>query len=339
MTRTAMGHLQRAKPKSRGLSNARERYARPDLGRVDDEDNVEYSTKWLHRRAAFAQRKAVIWQTKTRTFDLSRRGVIMGVLNVTPDSFSDGGQWMDAEAAVAHAEVMIAEGAEIIDVGGESTRPGAEPVNAEEEQRRVIPVIERLSQSAGHGERFVISIDTMKPAVARAAVEAGAAIINDVGGLRDPKMLKAVKETGAAVVVMHMQGEPRTMQTAPHYKDVGREVREFFCAVYAECLESGVPAPRIVFDPGIGFGKTVEHNLTLLRQLPELTVSSRPLLIGVSRKSFLGKALGTTAMEDRKWPTVALTSFARVRGAQVFRVHDVKPNLEALRMTEAILLE
>ena len=312
--------------------------ARGKSGVLSGKD-AEFLTGALRIEATFAQRLWVIWETKTRIFDLSRRGVIMGVLNVTPDSFSDGGRWLDVEAAVAHAETMIAEGAEIIDVGGESTRPGAEPVNAEEEQRRVIPVIERLSRSAGHGDRFVISVDTMKPAVARAAVAAGAAIINDVGGLRDPGMLKAAKETGAAVVVMHMQGEPRTMQTAPHYKDVVREVREFFCAVYAGCLQSGVPAPRIVFDPGIGFGKTVEHNLALLRQLPELIVSSRPLLIGVSRKSFLGKVLGTAAMEDRQWPTVALTSFARERGAQIFRVHDVKPNLEALRMTEAILFE
>jgi dihydropteroate synthase len=279
----------------------------------------------------------MIWETPVRTFDLAHRGVVMGVLNVTPDSFSDGGQWLDADAAVAHAEAMIAEGAEIIDVGGESTRPGADPVGEEEEIRRVIPVIERLTRLSGHGERFVISVDTMKPAVARRGIAAGGAIINDVGGLRDPEMLVTVKESGAAVVIMHMQGEPRTMQHAPHYDDVVREVRDFFCASHARCVSSGVPAPRIAFDPGIGFGKTVEHNLTLLRRLPELAVASRPILTGVSRKSFLGKVLGSADLADRMWPTVALTSYARERGAQVFRVHDIKPNVEALRMTEAIL--
>jgi dihydropteroate synthase len=279
----------------------------------------------------------MIWETPVRTFDFAQRGAVMGVLNVTPDSFSDGGQWLAADAAVAHAEAMIAEGAEIIDVGGESTRPGADPVGEEEEIRRVIPVIERLSRLSGHGKRFVISVDTMKPAVARRGIAAGGAIINDVGGLRDPEMLVTVKESGAAVVIMHMQGEPRTMQHAPHYDDVVREVRDFFCASHARCVSSGVPAPRIAFDPGIGFGKTVEHNLTLLRRLPELTVASRPILTGVSRKSFLGKVLGSADMADRMWPTVALTSYARERGAQVFRVHDIKPNVEALRMTEAIL--
>ena len=279
----------------------------------------------------------MIWETRGRRFDLSASGLIMGILNVTPDSFSDGGQWLRPEAAVAHAEQMVREGAAIIDVGGESTRPGAQSVKETEELRRIIPVIEELAQKTGYGEQFVVSVDTMKPTVARKAVAAGAAIINDVGGLRDDAMVEAVKETGAAVVIMHMQGEPRTMQTAPHYEDVAREVREFFCAAYERCLRCGVPAPQIAFDPGIGFGKTVEHNLTLLRRLPELAVDGRPLVCGVSRKSFLGKVTGATATDDRLWPTVALTSYARERGARIFRVHDVKPNSEALRMTEAIL--
>ena len=279
----------------------------------------------------------MIWETRARSFDLSSHGLIMGILNVTPDSFSDGGQWMRPEAAVGRAEQMIEQGADIIDVGGESTRPGAESVDEDEELRRIIPVIEELAKKPGHGERFVMSIDTMKPTVARKAVAAGASIINDVGGLRDDAMLRAVKDTGAAVVVMHMQGEPRTMQTSPRYEDVAREVREFFCATYERCLRCGVPAPHVAFDPGIGFGKTVEHNLDLLRRLPELTVDGRPLVSGVSRKSFLGRITGTTAVADREWPTVALTSYARERGARIFRVHEVKPNLEALRMTEAIL--
>jgi dihydropteroate synthase len=261
----------------------------------------------------------------------------MGVLNVTPDSFSDGGRWLDVDAAVAHGAEMVERGAAIVDVGGESTRPGAEPVTEAEEVRRVVPVIERLSRLPAHGAAFVISADTMKHSVARAAVAAGAAIINDVGGLRDDAMLAAVKDTGAAAVVMHMQGEPRTMQTAPRYDDVVKDVRDFFCAALARCVSAGVPADRIAFDPGIGFGKTVEHNLELLRRLPEFDAAARPLVVGVSRKSFIGKVLGSSAMEDRAWPTVALTSFCRERGARIFRVHDVKQNVEALRMTEAII--
>lgn len=273
----------------------------------------------------------------------------MGILNVTPDSFSDGGQWLDVEAAVAHGSSMVAQGAEILDVGGESTRPGAAEVAEEEELRRVLPVIERLAALPSHTTQFVISIDTMKPAVARAAVRAGASIINDVGGLRLPAMVEAVKETGAGVVIMHMQGTPRTMQAAPEYRDVVAEIREFFCHAYERCLGCGVPAPRIAFDPGFGFGKTLEHNLEILRRLPELAGSrhapktgpfpERPLLLGVSRKSFLGKATGSDSVADRAWPTVALTSLGRERGARIFRVHEVKPNVEALRMTEAILGE
>ena len=261
----------------------------------------------------------------------------MGILNVTPDSFSDGGRWVDLDAALAHAEEMIAHGAEIIDVGGESTRPGAEAVAESEELKRVLPVIERLAAFPGHGKNFVISADTMKPAVALAAMRAGASIINDVGGLRDDAMIHAAKETGAGVVIMHMLGEPRTMQTAPRYTDVVGEVREFFCQGIARCITSGVPATRIALDPGIGFGKTVDHNLTLLRQLPDFADTARPLLVGVSRKSFIARAIGADSMDDRAWPTVAMTSFCRERGARIFRVHDVKPNVEALRMTEAIL--
>ncbi len=274
----------------------------------------------------------MLWQTRTQTFDLARRGVVMGVLNVTPDSFSDGGRWLDVDAAVAHGAEMFSQGAQIVDVGGESTRPGAEPVAESEELRRVLPVIERLAALGA-----VVSIDTMKANVARAACAAGASVINDVGGLRDETMLFAVKETGAGVVIMHMKGEPLTMQTAPRYENVTREVQDSFCTAMKRCLRCGVPAEKIIFDPGIGFGKTVEHNIELLRRLPELHVGERPLLIGVSRKSFIGKVLGSDALEDRAWPTVALTSYCRERGARVFRVHDVKPNVEALRMTEAIV--
>lgn len=301
----------------------------------------KFSPNFEYRVAAgslTAQSIRMIWQTRTRTFDLARRGVIMGVLNVTPDSFSDGGQWLDVEAAVVHGAEMIEQGAEILDVGGESTRPGAEPVPEAEELRRVLPVLQRLAALPGHGERFVLSIDTMKPAVARATVAAGASIINDVGGVRDAEMLHAAKETGAGLVVMHMQGSPPTMQLAPHYEDVVREVGDFLCATLTRCVECGVPATKIAVDPGIGFGKTVEHNLALLRRLPEVSPHG-PLVLGVSRKGFLGKVTGTMAVADRFWPTVALTSYGRERGARIFRVHDVKSNLEALRMTEAILGE
>ena len=280
----------------------------------------------------------MIWQTRNRTFDFARRGAIMGILNVTPDSFSDGGRWVDVDAAVAHAERMLADGAEIIDIGGESTRPGAEPVSESEEMRRVIPVIERLAALAGS---FAISVDTMKPDVAREACRAGASIINDVGGLRDDAMIAAAAETGAGVVVMHMQGMPGTMQAAPAYENVSREVHDFFCNAITRAVRGGVPETRIVLDPGIGFGKTVEHNLELLRRLPGTVVPSsqgpRPVLLGVSRKSFIGKVLGSARIEDREWPTVALTAFGREKGVRIFRVHDVKPNVEALRMTEAIL--
>lgn len=258
----------------------------------------------------------------------------MGVLNVTTDSFSDGGHYIALERAVTHGRQLLAEGAAIIDVGGESTRPGAEPVPEAEEMRRVLPVITQLRAQA---PEVVISVDTMKPAVAAAAVEAGAEIINDVTGLRDPAMREVVRATGAGAIAMHMQGEPRDMQRAPQYHDVVAEIRDFFRQTFEACLACAINPMRLAFDPGIGFGKTVKHNLTLLRNLDSMQVGGRPLVLGVSRKSFLGKVLVSDALEDRAWPTVALTSYGRTRGAQVIRVHDVRPNVEALRMTEAIL--
>jgi dihydropteroate synthase len=276
----------------------------------------------------------MIWQTKSRTFDLSRRALVMGIVNVTTDSFSDGGQFGDIDAAVSHALQLAADGADIIDIGGESTRPGAEPVDEAEEMRRVLPVIERLDAAR---PAFTISIDTMKPAVARAALDAGAGIVNDVTGLRDPAMRETVRASGAGAIAMHMRGTPRDMQDAPRYEDVCAEVREFFRQTFHACLASGIDPMRLAFDPGIGFGKTTAQNLALIRNLESMRVGGRPLAIGVSRKSFIGKALGTPAMEDRAWPTVALTSHARERGAHIFRVHDALPNVQALRMTEAIL--
>ena len=258
----------------------------------------------------------------------------MGVLNVTTDSFSDGGRFFDVEQAVVHAREMVDAGADIIDIGGESTRPGAEPVDEAEEMRRVLPVIERLASAS---ISFQISIDTMKPAVARAAIECGAEIVNDVTGLRDPAMRKVVRSTGAGVIAMHMQGTPRDMQRAPRYDDVCAEVREFFRQTISACIASGMDVTRLALDPGIGFGKTVPHNLAILRNLDSMRVGGRPLTLGVSRKSFFAKVLGSDKIDARAWPTVALTSYGRERGANIFRVHEVRPNAYALRMSEAIL--
>jgi len=258
----------------------------------------------------------------------------MGVLNLTFDSFSDGGQYMDPDRAAAHALTMEAEGAGIIDIGGESTRPGAEPVSEAEELARVVPVLERLRGKL----RAAISIDTCKAAVARAAMELGAEIINDITALSgDPAMAAVARETGAGVVLMHMQGTPKSMQLAPHYNDVVAEVREFFLQKRQFALDSGLDAERLAYDPGIGFGKRVEHNVALLGRLGELRVEGRPIVLGVSRKSFIGRLLNDMTLERRYWPTVALTSLGRELGAEVVRVHDVRPNREALLMTEAIL--
>jgi len=276
----------------------------------------------------------MLWKIGGKIVDLSSRGMIMGVLNVTPDSFSDAGKFFDADSAVAHGVEIAAEGAQIVDVGGESTRPGAEPVAAEEELGRVIPVIEKLHAKID----IFISIDTSKAEVAGAALDAGAAIINDVtGGRGDEKMLPLVAQRKAALIIMHMQGNPRNMQTEPDYLDVVSEVADFFRQQYARALECGVDPMAIAFDPGIGFGKTLEHNLELLRNLECLRVHDRPIVVGVSRKSFLEKLSGASDMNDRLAPTIAFTSLLRARSANVFRVHDVKENVAALRAAEKLL--
>ncbi len=258
----------------------------------------------------------------------------MGILNVTPDSFSDGGRHSELAGALAHARQLIAEGAEIIDIGGESTRPGALAVAPALELERTVPVVAAL-RAEWDG---LISIDTTKAVVAQAALEAGADIVNDVTGLRqDPQLAAVCAASGCGVVVMHMQGEPRTMQAQPQYADVVAAVRGFFAERLAYLTASGIAAEALCFDPGIGFGKSLQHNLTLLRQLDELSVGGRPLLLGVSRKSFIGQALGTFAVADRHAPTVALTAFARQKNVLLHRVHEVGPNLQALRMIEALL--
>lgn len=266
--------------------------------------------------------------------DLTRRGKIMGILNVTPDSFSDGGRHAGMEAALRHARGMIAEGAEIIDVGGESTRPGAPEVAITEEIARTLPVIKALrAEWAG-----CISIDTSKAAVAEAALAAGADVVNDVSGLTaDPDMIAVCAGSGCGMVVMHMQGDPRTMQVAPHYHDVVAEVRGFFEERLATLGSLGIKPEAICFDPGIGFGKTVKHNLTLLKEIGSLSVGGRPLLLGVSRKSFIGKTLESSDLSDRAWPTVAVTASTREAGVMIHRVHEVKANHQALRMVEAIV--
>jgi dihydropteroate synthase len=275
-----------------------------------------------------------LWRIGRQEFDLSRRGMIMGIVNVTPDSFSDGGRFLHAGRAVEHALRLAADGADILDIGGESTRPGAEPVSEAEELRRVLPVIRAVRSQT----RALISIDTMKAGVARAALDAGADIINDVTGLRsDPAMPRLAASREAGLVIMHMIGTPSTMQQQPTYDDVVCDVRDFFLGRLRALEREGIDPQRVVWDPGFGFGKTPAHNIALLRALPDLAVGDRPILVGVSRKSTIGHLIGSDAMDDRDWPTVALTSHLREAGAHILRVHEVRPNVEALRMTEAIL--
>jgi dihydropteroate synthase len=277
----------------------------------------------------------------------------MGVVNVTPDSFSDGGSFLDADVAIAHARRLVGEGADILDIGGESTRPGAEPVSAGEELRRVLPVLDGIaamdwtpaSQAAGPPARPLVSIDTSKASVARAAIATGADIVNDVSALRaDPEMVQLVAESGAECCLMHMLGEPRTMQKDPRYGDVVDEVKAFLEERLSFAVRAGVSEERIMLDPGIGFGKTVADNLALLRRLGELIVLGRPLVVGTSRKSFLGRIAADVAgasepvAATRRLPgTIATNVLALERGASVFRVHDVAPVRDALAVAAATL--
>jgi dihydropteroate synthase len=266
-----------------------------------------------------------------KTLDLSSP-VVMGVLNVTPDSFSDGGRFLAVESAVAHGLRLAEEGAAILDIGGESTRPGAAPVPSDEEIRRVLPVVERLSQAA---PQVVISVDTSKPEVMREAAAAGAGIINDVRALAEPGALEVAAASGCAVCLMHMQGDPRTMQWAPSYVDVVREVKAFLDERVQACRAAGVSADRLVLDPGFGFGKTLQHNLELLRHLGELTGES-PVLVGLSRKSIVGTLTGRSAGE-RVHSSVALAVIAAMNGARIVRAHDVAATVDALKVVAAVL--
>jgi dihydropteroate synthase len=273
-----------------------------------------------------AHTRATRWQLRTRTLEFPRRPLIMGIVNVTPDSFSDGGQFFDAAAAVAQAMQLVADGADLLDIGGESTRPYSEPVEVDEELQRVIPVVEKLAAQSS----IPLSIDTRKAAVARAGVGAGAEIINDVTGLTgDPEMIKVAIETGAGVCAMHMQGTPQTMQDNPTYIDVVAEIREYLRERRDALLAAGVAHDRICLDPGIGFGKTHEHNITLTQHCHEFHELGCPLLVGHSRKGFLGKLIGDKEA-DRTNATVGAALGLAVQGVQIVRVHDVRPVLEAI---------
>jgi dihydropteroate synthase len=273
---------------------------------------------------------AVVLRCADQTLDLSEP-VVMGVLNVTPDSFSDGGRFFSVDAAVEQGVRMAVEGAALIDVGGESTRPGAQGVSVEEELRRVLPVIERLRARTS----AIVSVDSSKPGVLRAAAAAGAGLINDVRALREPGALEAAAAAGCAVCLMHMQGTPDTMQRAPHYHDVVQEVRAFLAARVAACRAAGMAAERLAVDPGFGFGKTVEHNLTLLRHLAELAADGAPVLVGLSRKSMLG-TLTQRQPGERVHGSVALAVIAALNGARIIRAHDVAPTVDALKVVAAV---
>jgi dihydropteroate synthase len=263
--------------------------------------------------------------------DLAKRPLVMGIVNVTPDSFSDGGLFLDEDEAVAHGQQLSREGADILDVGGESTRPGAEPVTEAEELRRVTAVVERLARGGAR-----VSIDTRKAAVARAALDAGAVIVNDVSAFRhDPDLPGLVASADAHCCLMHMLGDPRTMQQDPHYDDVVSDVKAFLEDRLAFAVAEGVDEERVWLDPGIGFGKTVDHNLELIRRLDELVAIGRPVMIGASRKSFLGRITGVGEASERVAGTVAANALAFERGASIFRVHDVAQAVEGLKVTAA----
>ena len=275
----------------------------------------------------------MFWRAGRHEFRFPRPTLVMGVLNVTPDSFSDGGQFYSIEKALERAAQMLREGADVLDLGGESTRPGAVSVSAEEEIRRVVPVIEVLARRVS----VPLSVDTQKPEVARAALLAGASIVNDIAAHRaDGAMARVVAEFRAGYVAMHMQGTPQTMQQNPTYSDVVHEVDAFFTERLARLEALGVRREQVVLDPGIGFGKTLEHNLVLLRALPRFAHHGRPVLLGVSRKSFLGKLTGAESPADRLPGALACAALAVRDGVQILRVHDVRETVAAVRVAEAI---
>jgi len=284
------------------------------------------------RRAALSLKQTGVWHCGSYRLNYARRPLIMGVLNITPDSFSDGGAFFDPDKAVEQALRMEAEGADLIDVGGESTRPGAEPVSVEEEIRRVVPVVERLAKRLA----VPISVDTTKSEVARRAVEAGASIINDVSGLkRDPKMLAIAASSRSGLVIMHAKGTPQTMQRRPRYHDLIGEIHQFLSEQIKAAIAHRIPGNRIAADPGIGFGKTANHNLKILHRLGEFADLGVPLLVGPSRKSFIGRILDLPPSE-RLEGTAAAAAIAVLQGARIIRVHDIEPLVRVVRVAEAI---
>lgn len=274
----------------------------------------------------------MIVRAKDRTIEINDRPLVMGVVNVTPDSFFDGGRYATPEAAIRHALRLAEEGADLLDIGAESTRPGSDSIDEGEERRRLMPVVTAVAKAVS----IPISVDTMKATVARAALEAGAVIVNDVSALQaDPVMAEVVATTGAGVVLMHMQGSPGTMQNAPVYDDVVGEVAEFFRERVKFCVERGIGQDQIMLDPGIGFGKLLLHNLTLLGQLETFVSFGRPILVGVSMKSFIGQVVGRP-VEERSWGTAAAVALAVSKGAGILRVHEVAAMKEVVAMAAAI---
>jgi dihydropteroate synthase len=273
------------------------------------------------------------WYVGGRVLDCSERTLVMGVVNVTPDSFSDGGRYLDADAAVGHALRLVEEGADIVDIGGESTRPGSDPVGVDEERARVVPAIERL---AAEHPRLAISIDTRKPEVAQAALAAGACIVNDVSGGRAEGMFDVVREAEAGMVLMHMRGDPKTMQEAPHYEDVVGEVKEYLRERIEAAEFAGIAPASLCIDPGIGFGKSLEHNLLLMRHLDALLDLGRPVLVGPSRKRFIGAILDLPE-DQRVEGTAGAVAWLVAAGAHILRVHDVREIVRVVRVVDAIV--
>jgi len=274
------------------------------------------------------------WICGDEAFALGERTLVMGVVNVTPDSFSDGGMFATAEDAVQRGATLADEGADLLDIGGESTRPGSDPVSLDEELRRVLPVIEGLRKAR---PGTPVSVDTRKHEVARASIRAGAVVVNDVTGGRDPAMLEVVRDGGVGIVLMHMLGEPKTMQDDPRYHDVVTEVRDYLRERIEAAVFKGIAEERICVDPGIGFGKNVEHNLALLRGVPELRTLGVAVLVGASRKRFIGTLSGTEDPAERLEGSIAAAVLAVAYGADLLRVHDVKETVRALRVADAIV--
>jgi dihydropteroate synthase len=277
---------------------------------------------------------APVWRCRDHAFPLGERTLVMGIVNVTPDSFSDGGALPDADAAIAHGVRLADDGADILDVGGESTRPGSDPVPIEEELARVVPVVTGLCRAAP--AHVALSVDTRRPDVARAAIEAGASIVNDVTAGADPAMFPLVHDTGVGLVLMHMLGEPKTMQDDPRYDDVVSEVRDFLAARVGAAVAAGVARDRICVDPGIGFGKTLEHNLALLRAIGSFEQLRVPVLVGASRKRFLGELTGVDLPAERVEGTAAAVAWCAANGVDVVRVHDVLEMARVVRVVDAI---